>query len=48
MEFLIKRETDKKYIVISPGEVQYKGKRYTTNDSSLNDIISELDRIYAE
>lgn len=39
---------DKKYIVISPGEVKYKGKSYTTNDSALNDIISELDRIYAE
>ena len=30
------------------GEVKYKGKSYTTNDSALNDIISELDRIYAE
>ena len=39
---------EKKSIVVSPGEVEYKGKRYKTKDTALNDIIDELDRIFAE
>ncbi len=37
---------EKKSIVISQGKIEYNGKKYTTNDAALNDVITELDSIY--